>query len=111
MPCIFCKIASGEAPSEILFENESVIAIRDIAPQAPFHALVMPREHVKDLTELTNPKLASALIDAARRVANQAGLEADGYRLATNIGEHGCQTVAHLHFHVLGGAPLGASLA
>lgn len=111
MTCIFCKIASGEAPSEILFENDQVIAIRDIVPQAPFHALVMPKEHVKDLTELVDNALAGTLLDAARMVAQQAGLEPAGYRVATNIGEHGCQTVAHLHFHVLGGAPLRAALA
>ena len=110
MDCIFCKIAAGEIPSEPVYEDEAVIAIRDIAPQAPSHVLVLPRAHVDSLATLADAELAGGLIGAAREVARREGLDA-GWRLIVNTGEHGGQEVPHLHLHVLGGRPLGRMLA
>jgi len=109
MSCIFCRIASGELPSERVFEDEHVLAFRDLQPQAPSHVLVVPREHVARLDELESTELGGALLVAAARVARQEGLEA-GWRLIVNSGEDGGQEVAHLHLHVLGGRPLGRML-
>jgi histidine triad (HIT) family protein len=107
--CIFCRIASGALPAERLYEDELVLAIRDIRPQAPVHALVLPRKHVASLWELAERELAGALLSAAAEVARGAGLER-GWRLIANTREHGGQEVAHLHLHVLGGRPLGPML-
>jgi histidine triad (HIT) family protein len=109
MTCIFCQIAAGAAPATVVYEDQAVIAIRDLAPQAPSHVLVIPRVHVNSLVELEDPALMAALLHGAQRVAEVEKL-GNGFRLVTNIGRDGCQSVAHLHFHVLGGAPLGGSL-
>lgn len=106
--CIFCRIVAGEIPSAKLLETDMVLVIRDIGPQAPTHALVIPKRHVTSLHELDDDVLAAALLNAARSVAEQEGLTANGYRVATNVGEWGGQSVFHLHLHVLGGRPLGA---
>jgi len=110
MSCIFCKIAAGEAPADVVYEDDRVLAFRDLSPQAPVHVLVIPREHVDSADELEDPDVAAALLRGARKVAKLEGLDA-GYRLVTNVRTHGCQSVGHLHFHVLGGAQLGGSLA
>lgn len=109
MSCIFCLIAQGEAPADVVYEDDAVVAFRDLAPQAPVHVLVVPRAHVDSLDELEDPALAGALLHGARKVAKLEGLD-PGYRLVTNVRTHGCQSVGHLHFHVLGGAQLGGSL-
>ncbi len=106
--CIFCRIAAGEIPSTRVYEDEHVFVIRDISPQAPTHLLVIPREHVGSISELTDGNLAASLLLAAKRVAHDAGLDERGYRVATNVGEWGGQSVSHLHLHVLGGRPLEA---
>jgi len=110
MDCIFCKIAAGEIPSPFVYESERVFAIRDIAPQAPTHLLVIPREHLLSLAELEDPGLAGELLTAAAQVAREAGLDG-GWRLIANTGRDGGQEVPHLHLHVLGGRPLGRMLA
>ena len=110
MSCVFCRIAAGELPAERLFEDEHVIAFRDIRPQAPTHVLVIPRRHLASLDELEDPGLAGALLHAAARVAREQNL-AQGWRLIANTGAHGGQEVAHLHLHVLGGRALGRMLA
>lgn len=109
MTCIFCQIAAGTAAADVVYEDDSVIAFRDLAPQAPSHVLVVPRAHVDSVDELEDPAVAAALLHAARKVAELEG-HAAGYRLVTNVRTHGCQSVGHLHFHVLGGAQLGGSL-
>lgn len=109
MSCVFCKIVAGEIPGERVFEDEWVVAIRDIQPQAPSHLLVLPREHVASLWELRDEALAGKLLFAAAEVARQEGLEA-GWRLIGNTRAHGGQEVDHLHLHVLGGRPLGRML-
>ena len=105
--CLFCKIVKGEIPSDRVHEDDDVIAFRDIAPKAPTHILVIPRRHIPDAHALTDADgdILSRLFAAARRVADEAGLE-NGYRVVTNIGPESGQTVFHLHFHVLGGRPM-----
>ena len=107
MDCLFCKIAKGEIPSKTAYEDELVYAFYDIAPQAPTHILVIPREHIAsaDCINAENASLVSAIFTAIPKIAAAAGL-GDGYRVITNVGENGCQSVKHLHFHILGGAKL-----
>jgi len=110
--CIFCKIAAGEIPSQRVYEDEHVFAFRDIAPQAPVHILVIPKEHaVSSVSGLTadNSHLAAKCLEAIARIAESEGLDR-GYRVITNTGPDGGQSVFHLHFHLLGGRLLGAGL-
>ena len=109
MDCIFCKVVAGDIPATLIYEDEHVVAFPDIRPQAPTHALVVPRRHVPSLWELEDPALAGALLGAAARVARDAGLER-GWRLIANTRAEGGQEVGHLHLHVLGGRPLGRML-
>lgn len=106
--CIFCRIAAGEIPSQRVYEDEHLIAIRDINPAAPVHVLLIPREHVESVGALEerHAELAGRLLLAARRVAEQEGIAERGFRLVANTGREGGQTVAHLHLHVLGGRQL-----
>ncbi|MFT4710389.1 MAG: histidine triad (HIT) family protein [Planctomycetota bacterium] len=109
MTCIFCQIASGELPTDLLYFDEHVVAFRDIRPQAPSHVLVVPRAHIASLWELKDREVAGAMLFAAAEVGRLEGLEA-GYRVITNIRDHGGQEVPHLHLHVVGGHPLGPML-
>jgi len=108
--CIFCKIIAGEIPSDKVYEDERVLAFRDIAPQAPAHILVIPKAHIASAAEVTaeNADLVAACFAAISQIARAEGLE--GFRVSTNCGEEGGQTVFHLHFHLLGGRRLGANL-
>ncbi|MCY4110428.1 MAG: histidine triad nucleotide-binding protein [Chloroflexi bacterium] len=109
--CLFCKIAAGAIPSDQVYEDDAVIAFRDIAPQAPVHVLVVPRRHVSSLDGLRDdPDLAGRLLTAAANVARLEGVHATGYRVAVNHGRHGAQTVGHVHLHVLGGRQLHGEL-
>jgi histidine triad (HIT) family protein len=105
--CLFCKISSGAIPADIVLESDTAIAFRDIDPKAPTHVLVIPKSHYTDVTELmsSNAPLASELLTLATKVAEQESL-AKGYRIVTNNGEDAGQSVAHVHFHVLGGRSL-----
>ena len=105
--CLFCKITSGAIPAEIIAESRGAIAFRDIDPKAPTHVLVVPRSHFADVSALTisDPNLAGELLALASDVAKLEGLD-DGYRIVTNTGEAAGQSVAHVHFHVLGGRSL-----
>ncbi len=110
--CIFCKILRGEIPCKKIYEDEDTFAFYDIAPQAKAHALVIGKEHVKDLSgapSLSDRQLAACLRTCAQ-VAEALGLAETGYRVVTNCGKHGCQSVGHLHFHVLGGEQLGSKM-
>ena len=113
MDCLFCKIIAGDIPSTIVYQDEDCIAIRDIAPQAPTHVLVMPRKHFCCLTTAAteDPELVGCLMKACVKVAEIEGLLEDGYRVVTNIGENGAQTVKHLHLHVLGGRKMSEVMA
>lgn len=105
MDCIFCKIAAKQIPSSVVFENDMVLAFRDIQPEAPSHVLVIPKKHVASLDDLApeEQELAAALLFAVQEVARLEKVAESGYRVVTNTGKEGGQTVSHLHFHVLGG--------
>lgn len=106
--CLFCRIMRGEIPSDRVYEDEHCYAFRDISPMAPVHILVIPKKHVSGMTEtaLLSDKELAALLRACANIAEKEGL-ADGYRVVTNCGKHACQSVPHLHFHLLGGKQLG----
>ena len=106
--CLFCRIAAREIPAAIVHEDDRVVAFRDIGPQAPVHVLVVPREHVAslDATDERHQALLGALLLAARQIARDEGLAADGYRTVINTGAGAGQTVHHLHVHLLGGRTL-----
>lgn len=106
--CLFCRIVAGEVPAEVVHETGRTLAFRDIGPQAPTHVLVVPREHHDDAAACAgaDPALLGEVLAAAVEVARREGL-AGGYRLVTNTGDDGGQSVHHLHVHVLGGRPLG----
>jgi len=111
--CIFCRIVAGTQPSDIVYQDDQVTAFRDIEPQASTHILVIPNQHIVSLaeTEEVDPALLGHLLQVAARLAQQEGIDASGYRVVTNVGQHAGQTVHHLHFHLLGGnrlhLPLG----
>ena len=107
MDCIFCKIIAGDIPSSKVYEDENVYAFRDIQPQAPVHVLVVPKTHIASADEVNgeNAELVAKIFAAIPKIAKAEGL-ANGYRVITNCGEDGCQSVKHLHFHVLGGKKL-----
>lgn len=104
MDCIFCKIANGEIPSNKLYEDDKVIAFYDLAPQAPTHFLVIPKEHIKSADEINedNCEIIAHIFSVISKITADLGLN-NGYRIVNNCGEDGGQTVGHLHFHVLGG--------
>lgn len=104
--CVFCGIAAGEVPARVVAEDDCVIAIEDLNPQAPVHVLVMPRQHLVDLREVGDDGLVDRLVATANQVAAAKGVAEDGYRVVVNVGSHGGQTVPHLHVHVLGGRPM-----
>lgn len=106
--CLFCDIASAQIPATVVYETERTLAFRDIAPQAPTHVLVIPRDHHPDVAALAaaDPALLAELMTAAVAVADQEALTG-GYRLLSNTGDDAGQTVSHAHVHVLGGRPLG----
>ena len=110
--CIFCKIINGEIPSTKVYENDQVYAFRDINPQTPFHVLVIPKKHVSSLSETDqlNDAEIAACLRAVSLVAAEAGLSG-GYRVISNCGPDACQSVPHLHFHVLGGRQMALRMA
>jgi histidine triad (HIT) family protein len=107
--CLFCRIVAGEVPSSQLHADDLVIAIRDIAPRAPTHVLILSRDHIPSARELgdTDGPLLARTFEVAARIAAEAGFADRGYRIVTNVGEWGGQTVDHLHFHLLGGRSFG----
>ncbi|MGE5591158.1 MAG: histidine triad nucleotide-binding protein [Bacillota bacterium] len=109
MSCLFCRIAQGEIPSTKVYEDDRVLAFRDINPQAPVHVLVIPKEHLSDLGGLTPERqaLGGHILNVLARLAEQEGLKTQGYRVVTNTGENAGQSVPHLHFHLLGGRGFG----
>ena len=113
MDCLFCKIAAGEIPSTKVYEDEYVYAFYDIAPQAKIHVVVIPKEHIAaradDICE-SNSHTIAKLFEAIPKVAMAAGIEG-GYRIVNNCGENACQTIPHIHFHVLGGEKLSERMA
>ncbi len=112
MDCIFCAIIRGEIPSQKVYEDDSVYAFRDIQPQAPTHILVVPKEHIPSLDGVCpkNSQCVKHILEVIPRIAEAEGLD-QGYRVVTNVGDHGCQSVKHLHFHILGGQKLSEHMA
>lgn len=103
MDCIFCKLASKEIPTEVVYEDENVFAFKDASPQAPIHYLFVPKKHVGSLNELEDFSVTADILKAIKLVAERDGFAEDGYRVCINTGENGGQTVHHLHFHVMAG--------
>ena len=112
MDCLFCKIADGQIPSTKVYEDEQIVAFRDIAPQAPTHILVIPKVHIGSVAELNaeNTAVVAHIFTIIPQIAEKEGL-VNGYRVVSNCGEDAGQTVHHLHFHILGGQPLGPKMA
>ncbi len=108
--CIFCKIVAGEIPSSVLHETNNFIVIKDVAPQAPLHLLVLPKKHYDNLLDCDD-ELTSEMIRAAREVTKTLGVQEKGFRLVINTNEDGGQTVPHLHMHILGGKVSSAQMA
>ena len=108
--CLFCKIVAGQLPADRLYEDDEVLAFKDIHPQAPFHCLVVPKAHVATLNDFTpdHGELIGRLLLAAKQIAGEHGLP--GYRVAMNVNREGGQVVFHVHLHVLGGRPLKGAL-
>ncbi|MBQ2284931.1 MAG: histidine triad nucleotide-binding protein [Clostridia bacterium] len=105
MDCLFCRIAAGEIPSTKVYEDDMVYAFRDIEPQAPVHVLIIPKQHIASANEINdeNCAIVGHIFKVAAEIAKNEGIAEDGYRIVTNIGENGGQTVKHLHYHMLGG--------
>lgn len=112
MECIFCKIAAGEVPSDILYRDEEIVAFRDIEPVAPTHVLLIPRKHIASLTELSDQDLPmmARMVKVANDLARKEGISDRGYRLVMNSGKEGTQLVQHLHLHLIGGRQLSGKI-
>lgn len=112
MDCIFCKIANGEIPSKKVYEDDTVLAFHDITPQAPVHVLVIPKQHIASMADITpeNSTVIAHISEVIASLAKELGLE-NGFRVITNTGTNGAQSVKHLHFHVLGGKKLSEKMA
>ena len=110
--CLFCKIVAGIIPSTKVYEDETVLAFRDIAPMAPTHILVIPKTHIASVAEVTaeNSGVVSHIFEVIAKIARDEGLE-EGFRVVSNCGPHAGQTVHHLHFHILGGKQLSLEMA
>lgn len=109
--CLFCKIIAGEIPSTKVYEDENVLAFRDINPQAPVHIVVVPKEHISCADDINseNSLYVARCFEAIAKIAKAEGLD-DGYRVVNNCGENGGQTVMHLHFHIIGGTKLSEKI-
>ncbi|GAA0181932.1 histidine triad nucleotide-binding protein [Clostridium sediminicola] len=106
--CIFCKIIDGEIPSKKVYEDERVFAFEDINPEAPIHVLIVPKKHISNINELTEEeeKLIGHIFFVSKKIADEYNIKDTGYRVVSNCGKDGGQTVDHLHFHLLGGRNL-----
>ncbi len=112
MDCIFCKIIKGEIPSTKVYEDDKMIIINDIAPQATKHYLAIPKEHFANIVEMTDSQaqVVGKMLKKIGELADSLGLD-DGFRIVSNKGENGCQSVGHLHIHILGGEKLSEKMA
>lgn len=104
--CLFCKMATGEIKPDVVFEDDAVLAFRDLNPQAPVHILIIPKQHIANLNELDDINLGGRLLQTAAIIAKQQGFSEQGYRTVFNCNQHCGQSVDHLHLHVLGGRQL-----
>ena len=112
MDCVFCKIVAGEIPADVLYQDDKVIAFRDINPLAPTHLLIIPKNHIPSLAQLPDAELSliGDMVNIANRLAKSEGIAEDGYRVVINCGKQGGQLVPHLHMHLLGGRQLSDAL-
>jgi histidine triad (HIT) family protein len=112
MDCIFCGIISGEIPSKIVYEDDDILAFYDIKLQAPVHVLVIPKKHISGMDEITseNAEILSKIFVKIPEIAKKIGIDKSGFRVVSNCGEDACQTVKHLHFHILGGTKLSEKM-
>lgn len=112
MDCLFCKIINGDIPSKKVYEDEFVLAFEDISPMAKVHILIIPKIHISSSAEITaeNSDYISKIFEVVAKLSKELNLK-EGFRVVTNCGEHGCQSVNHLHFHLLGGEQLNPNLA
>ena len=110
--CLFCRIIAGEIPSTKVYEDETILAFRDIAPQAPTHILVIPKAHISGVSAITaeNSAVVAHIFEVIPQIAAAEGLS-EGFRVVSNCGDHAGQTVHHLHFHILGGKQLSLQMA
>lgn len=110
--CLFCRIIAGEIPSAKVYEDDTVLAFRDIAPQAPTHILVIPKAHISGVSAITaeNSAVVAHIFEVIPQIAAAEGLT-EGFRVVSNCGDHAGQTVHHLHFHILGGQQLSLQMA
>jgi histidine triad (HIT) family protein len=108
--CIFCKIVEGSIPSTKVYEDDQVLAFRDIQPAAPVHVLIIPKKHIPTMNDVEEQDgaLIASIFASARKIAKELGVDESGYRLVNNVNADGGQVVYHLHFHLLGGQKLGA---
>lgn len=104
--CLFCKIISKQIPAKIVYEDEKALAFEDINPQAPVHILIIPKEHIPDITKVKSTEIVGYLHKIANKLAEEKGISDTGYRLVINFGPHAGMAVHHLHLHLLGGRPL-----
>ena len=111
MGCLFCQIIEGSIPSEKVYEDDDILAFKDINPEAPVHILVIPKKHIDSADKITpdNSAVVAKIFETIPRIAESAKLS-NGYRIITNVGRDGGQSVTHLHFHILGGAELPISI-
>ena len=109
--CLFCKMASGEIKPDVVYEDEKILAFRDISPKAPVHILVIPKVHVATLNDLEDSELAGLLLQTVAKIAAQEGIAESGYRTIINCNSDGGQEVYHLHLHLLGGKKITSPLA
>jgi len=112
MDCIFCKIIAGTIPSKFVYQDKELVAFRDIEPQAPVHILIIPREHIASLADVSEAKsrLLGHMMMVANKIAKTEGIQQKGYRAVINCGPEGGQVVPHLHLHLLGGRQLTGRL-
>ena len=112
MDCIFCQIVAGKIPSEIIYQDEELIAFRDINPQTPTHLLIIPKKHIPSLAQLSQAELPlmGRMVTVANKLAKEEGIAETGYRLVLNYGEWGGQVVPHLHMHLIGGRRLSGKI-
>ena len=110
--CLFCKIIAKQIPSNIVYEDDHVVAFKDISPQVPVHILIVPRVHISGLNELTPAQstILGHIALVAKELARKAEIDESGWRLVANCGPHAGQTVFHLHMHLLGGAPMAGKM-
>ncbi|MGK0498749.1 MAG: histidine triad (HIT) family protein [Oceanicoccus sp.] len=109
MDCLFCAIAAKDIPAEIVFEDDQVVAFRDVNPQSPVHILIIPKQHISTINDMQveHKLLVGHMLFSAKKIAAELGFAEDGFRLVMNCNEHGGQTVFHIHLHILGGRVLG----